>query len=99
MRSFLLTFIFLALAMSATRAEPIFVIPLKGEVSQAQFFFLRRALKQAEREKASAVILDMDTYGGELNAAVKMLDALFKTSAPTITYINSNAGSAGALVA
>ena len=47
------------------------MIPLKGEVSQAQFFFLRRALKEAERENASAVILDMDTYGGELKAATR----------------------------
>jgi membrane-bound serine protease (ClpP class) len=41
----------------------------------------------------------MDTYGGELSAATDMLEALLGTSIPTITYINTNAGSAGALVA
>jgi membrane-bound serine protease (ClpP class) len=85
--------------LPSARAGEVFVIPVKGEISKAQFFFLRRGLKEAEADKADAVILDMDTYGGELDAATKMLEALFGTTIPTITYIDSNAGSAGALVA
>ena len=41
----------------------------------------------------------MDTYGGSLKAAVDMLGALMKTTIPTLTYVNTNAGSAGALIA
>lgn len=80
-------------------AADVVVIPFKGQVSQAQFFFLRRALKEAERDKAQAVILDMDTYGGELKACVAMQNALSQVKMRTLTYINPNAGSAGALVA
>ena len=83
---------------SAPAAE-VFVVPLKGQVSQAQFFFLRRALKEAERNQAQAVILDMDTYGGELKACVEMQKALSQVKMRTLTYINPNAGSAGALIA
>jgi len=83
---------------SATAAEVV-VVPIKGQVSQAQFFFLRRALKEAERDKAQAVILDMDTYGGELNACVEMQKALAQVKMRTLTYVNPNAGSAGALLA
>lgn len=85
--------------LSSVRAGEVVVIPIKGEITKAQFFFLRRGLKEAEAAKADAVILDMDTYGGELNAATDMLEALFSTTIPTITYIDTNAGSAGALVA
>ena len=85
--------------LTSVHAGEVVVIPLKGEINKAQFFFLRRGLKLAEAEKADAVIVDMDTYGGELGAAVQMLGALDSTAIPTITYINSNAGSAGALVA
>src|SRR5206468_3075857 len=67
--------------------------------SEAQFMFLRRAVKEAEAKNASAFVLDMDTYGGDLEAATKMREALFKASMPTLTYINTNAGSAGALIA
>ena len=80
-------------------ASEVVVIPLKGQVSQAQFFFLRRALKEAERQQAQAVILDMDTYGGELNACMEMQKALAQVKLRTLTYINPNAGSAGALIA
>lgn len=77
----------------------VVVIPLKGEVSKAQFFFLRRILKAGEAANASAFILDMDTPGGELGAGVDILQALLKVKAPTLTYVNPNAGSAGALIA
>lgn len=77
----------------------VVVIPLKGEVSKAQFYFLRRIIKMGEAAKASAFILDMDTPGGELGAGVDILQALLKVEAPTFTYVNPNAGSAGALIA
>ncbi len=77
----------------------VVVIPLKGEISKAQFYFLRRIIKMAEAAKASAFILDMDTPGGELGAGVDILQALLKVEAPTFTYVNPNAGSAGALIA
>ena len=77
----------------------IVVIPLKGEVSKAQFYFLRRVLKAGEAANASAFILDMDTPGGELGAGVDILQALLKAKAPTLTYVDPNAGSAGALIA
>lgn len=77
----------------------VVVIPLKGEVSRAQFFFLRRILKMGEAAHARAYVLDMDTPGGELSAGVEILQALMKADAPTFTYVNPNAGSAGALIA
>ncbi len=96
--------IFLALLLAAlpllpgeARAEVV-VVPLKGEVSKAQFIFLRRALKEAAQDKASAVIIDMDTPGGRLDVAIEMIDALHAVKVPTITYVNPNAGSAGALI-
>lgn len=87
------------LPASAAEPGPAVLIPLHGAVSEAQFFFLRRALKEAETENASVAILEMDTYGGELKAAEEMSDALLKASVPTITYIDTNAGSAGAIIA
>jgi membrane-bound serine protease (ClpP class) len=74
-------------------------MPLQSEVSEAQFFFLRRALKSAEREHAAAFVIDMKTYGGEVKAAINDMDALLKTKVPTFTYINDKAISAGALIA
>lgn len=93
----LLTVIFAFLA-GAAEPGPIVVVPLKSEVSEAQFLFLRRALKQAEREHASAFIIDMETFGGEVKAAISNMDALLRTSVPTYTFVNRRAISAGALI-
>lgn len=77
---------------------PIFVAPLKGEVSPAQFYFLRRSLKEAERAGASAFIVEIDTFGGRVDSAMEQMDALMKTKIPTYAFINTKAISAGALV-
>jgi membrane-bound serine protease (ClpP class) len=85
-------------AMNAALFADVVVIPIKGEINEAQFFFLRRAIKEAERGKADAILLDMDTYGGDALAAGKMMDALAHVDVPTFTFIDTNAASAGALI-
>ena len=77
----------------------VVVIPLQGEVAPSLALFLRRAEKEAERNGASAIILDIDTYGGRLDSAEKITGILNHATIPTYTYINSDAGSAGALIA
>ena len=77
----------------------VVIIPLKGEISPSLTLFLRRAQKTAERAGAVALVLDMDTYGGRLDSAEEITGILNRATIPTYTYINSNAGSAGALIA
>src|SRR5207237_9476714 len=75
------------------------VIPLRGEVSEPSHLFLRRGIKLAESREATAIIIDMNTYGGRLDVAEEMTSSLNRVSIPTYTFIDSNAGSAGAIVA
>lgn len=97
---FRLTLGFLTLAtVGAAEPGPVFIAPLKSEVSPAQFYFVRRALKEAERAGASAFVLEMETPGGQVAAASDEMDALLKTKVPTYTYVNARALSAGALIA
>ena len=77
----------------------VVVLPVEGVVSEAQFLFLRRVLKKAESAGASALILDMDTPGGSLKATEHIIQMLMKSPVPVFTYVNTNAGSAGALIA
>ena len=101
-----LLFLLLALSLSSSFASEkpiqsgsIVVLPVSGAVSEAQFFFLRRVLKNAESVQAAALILDMDTPGGDLKVTEKIVQMLGKSPIPTYTYVNTNAGSAGALIA
>ena len=105
MKSLLLILVCLAQLLPLQAAElkistgSVVVLPVKVTVSEAQFFFLRRALKNAESVAASAVILDMDTPGGDLKATEKIVQMFSKSPIPAYTYVNANAGSAGALIA
>jgi membrane-bound serine protease (ClpP class) len=75
------------------------VVPLQGEISPSLVMFLRRAIKTAETSAAAGIILDMNTYGGRLDSAEEITNILNHVKIPTYTYINSNAGSAGSLIA
>jgi membrane-bound serine protease (ClpP class) len=87
------------LASDRVARGDIVVVPLRDEVSPSLALFIRRAEKTAESNHASAIILDMDTYGGALDSAEKISGILNHATIPTYTYVNSNAGSAGALIA
>jgi membrane-bound serine protease (ClpP class) len=75
------------------------VVPLRGEISPPLFLFLRRALKAAESAEAGAIVFEMDTFGGRLDTAADITSVLNHATIPTYTFINSNAGSAGSLIA
>ena len=77
----------------------VVVVPLRGEISPSQLMFLRRAEKLAESNAASAIIFEMNTYGGRVDAAEEITKVLNRATIPTYTFINTNAGSAGALIA
>ncbi len=77
----------------------VVVLPIEGAISEPQLIFLRRILKEAETADASAIILDMDTPGGRLDVTQDIVQLLTKSTIPTYTWVNTNAASAGALIA
>src|SRR2546430_3258112 len=86
-------------AREIVRKGDTVVIALSGEISPPLHLYLRRAIKAAENAGAGAIIIEMDTYGGRLDSAGDIAGVLNRTTLPTYTFINTNAGSAGSLVA
>lgn len=86
-------------ARDAIHKGDVVVVPLHGEISPSLLMFLRRAEKLAESNGASAIVFEMNTYGGRLDSAEEISSVLNHAKIPTYTFIDSNAGSAGALVA
>src|SRR5438045_6535074 len=76
----------------------VVVVPLHGEVAPSLLTFLRRAVKTGESNDASAIVFDMNTYGGRLDTSTEIVNALNQIKIPTYTFINTNAGSAGAII-
>lgn len=81
------------------RTGPVIVIPVHGQIERGLLSALRRGIRDAERAGARAVVIDMDTPGGQLNAAEEIMRALMRLDIPTYTYVNPDAISAGALIA
>ncbi len=90
------------LAASADKPMPelvaaktkVMVIPVKGPIADPVLFIIRRGLK----EQGDAVVLDIDTLGGEAGATLSILETLEKFPGRTISYVNRKAISAGALI-
>lgn len=87
-------------ASGASAADTrVHVIEISGTIDLGLSAFLERELRDAADDNAAAVIIDMDTPGGRLDAAVTMRDALLRTEVPVHTLVDSTALSAGALLA
>lgn len=76
----------------------VVVIPVRQQIAKPELFILRRGLKEAIEQNVDTIVLDMETPGGALDVTFDMLKALDKFPGKTVTYINSEAISAGALI-
>ncbi len=79
--------------------RPVIIIPINGEIEEGLAHIVQRAVKEAKLNKASALILDMDTYGGKVQSAESIMQSIARLKIPTYTYVNTKAISAGALIA
>lgn len=77
----------------------VVVIPVQAEISKPGLFILRRGLKEAAARGVDGVVLDMKTPGGSAAVTLEIMEALDRYDGRTITYVNDEAGSAGALIA
>ena len=77
----------------------VYVIPIEGTIDLGLAPFLTRTIREAQQAGAAAVLLDINTFGGRVDAAVAMRDTLVNAQVRTIAFINPRAISAGALIA
>jgi membrane-bound serine protease (ClpP class) len=91
---------FKAPPMPASSSPAVIVIPVTGTIDAANAAFVGRSIKEREKYKDRIVVLEMDTYGGEVDAAFRIVDTMLSiTECPTIAYVKTKAISAGALIA
>ena len=76
----------------------VYKIEIKQEIHQASQRKLVKGLKAAREANADYIILQINTYGGALDAADSMRTAILHQSIPVIAFIDNQAASAGALI-
>jgi membrane-bound serine protease (ClpP class) len=72
------------------------VIPIDREIDLGLAPFVERVL--AEAGEGDTVILHMNTFGGRIDAAVRIRDAVLGSRARTVAFVDKRAISAGALI-
>ena len=75
-----------------------YIIKLHKEINASSARMFTDALKDAESSKSDYCILDLNTYGGAVDAADSIRSAIMGTGMPVIAFINNQAVSAGALI-
>ena len=84
--------------LSQSQKPIVFVMPIEGVIDLGLAPFVQRVLEEAATAKASAVVLEINTFGGRVDAAVLIRDALLESKVLTVAFINKRAISAGALI-
>ena len=88
----------LVFILSIGQSQVIYKVPIHDTIDLGLPPFIERSIKMAEDNDAQFIVFDIDTFGGRLDAATQIKDAILSTKIPTIAYINRRAISAGALI-
>jgi len=76
----------------------VYVIRIRSEIGNGLRVYIKHGIEGAEAANADAIIFDIDTPGGAVNAAKNIIDDIHQTAIPTIAYVNNEAISAGAMI-
>jgi membrane-bound serine protease (ClpP class) len=97
----LLTLLIAIIAMNfsvSAQKTQVYYYKINDNISKPALRLTEKAVKEAEEGKYDYLFLELNTFGGELDAADKIRTLLLNTKVPSIVFINNNAASAGALI-
>ena len=84
---------------AAEASSRFYVVPVQGPIGPTTLFAIRGSVKAAIAEGYGTVVLDMNTPGGRLDSTLEIMEVLDRFPGKTITYVNDEAISAGAIIA
>ena len=90
--------LFIISIISTLNADAVYRVPIEGTIDLGLPPFIQRMIDKAESENATAIIFDINTFGGRVDAATQIKDAILGSNITTIAFINRRAISAGALI-
>jgi membrane-bound serine protease (ClpP class) len=76
----------------------IYRIRLDSDIDKAAQRLITLGLEKADKAGADFVMIDIDTYGGAVDAADSIRSAILRYEKPVAAYVNMQAASAGALI-
>lgn len=88
-------------------ARGVLVVDIDGEITPGMAAFVTRAVRETHSDPddadsapaVDALIVRIDTFGGRVDSAVVIRDALLEAQVPVVAFVENRAISAGALIA
>ncbi len=81
------------------QTEPVSRVVVSGTIELGLAPYVKRAVREANERGAPAIILDIDTFGGRVDAAQQIVVAVSSSEIPVYAIVSHNAWSAGAMIA
>ncbi|MDG5800384.1 NfeD family protein [Marinilabiliaceae bacterium ANBcel2] len=101
MKSLILSLIFFVLLSKSAYTEDqslVYRLPIFSNINSTAWVYTQKAFKEADEYKADAIILHLNTYGGEVLFADSIRTKILNSEIPVHVFIDNNAASAGALI-
>ncbi|MCF8226357.1 MAG: nodulation protein NfeD [Bacteroidales bacterium] len=76
----------------------VYLYEIKEMIAAPIWRTTKLAFQEAREMQADVVLIDMNTYGGEVSAADSIRTHILNSPIPVYVFINDNAASAGALI-
>lgn len=80
---------FLVLALNLLfGGDLVYRVPIQRTIDLGLPPFIERSIEEAERDGAEAIIFDIDTFGGRVDGATQIKDAILDSKVLTVAFIN-----------
>ncbi len=81
------------------QSKKVYLGTIEGDIDLGLAPYVKRVVAEAENANASAIIFKINTFGGRVDAATQIKDAIINSQIETIAFIDKRAISAGSLIA
>ena len=85
-------------SFAADSLSVVYRIRLDSDIDKSAQRLVTLGLEKADKAGADYVMIDLDTYGGAVDAADSIWSAILRYDKPVVAYVNMQAASAGALI-
>ena len=89
-----IVFIYLTVWLSILYSQIVYRVPIEGTIDLGLPPFIERSIKEAESNSADAIVFEINTFGGRVDAATQIKDAIMDSRVKTVAFINKRAISA-----
>ena len=95
---FLLIIFLLNLTFTFPQQKTVYLGFIEGDIDLGLAPYVNRVINEAEKNHADAIIFKINTFGGRVDAATQIKDAILSSKIKTVAFVNNRAISAGALI-